>query len=57
MSALVNYGGSDEEDAVESLNGGKQPSEVRPRLYSPRFMAIVDCIDPRLQPRLRMLVM
>ena len=57
MSTLVTYGGSDEEDAVESLNGGKQPSEVRPRLNPPTFMAIADCIDLRLQPRLRMLVM
>lgn len=56
MSALVAYGGSDEEDAVESLNDGKQASEVRPRLSSPRFMAMADCIDLRLQPRLRMLV-
>lgn len=45
MSALVNYGGSDEEDAVEGLDGGKQLSEVRRRMNSPRIMAIADCID------------
>ena len=57
MSALVTYGGSDEEDAVESLNDGEPASEVRLRLSSPRFMAMADCIDPRLQPRLSILVM
>lgn len=39
MSALVAYGGSDEEDAVESINDGKLGSEVRLRLSSSRFMA------------------
>ena len=56
MSALVAYGGSDEEDAVESISDGKLASEVRLRLSSPRFMAMADCIDLRLQLRLRMLV-
>ena len=57
MSALVTYGGSDEEDAVESINDRKLASEVRLSLSSPRFMAMADCIDLRLQLRLRMLVM
>lgn len=57
MSALVTYGGSDEEDAVESLNDGEPASEVRLRLNPPTFMAMADCIDLRLQPRLSMLVM
>ena len=38
MSALVAYGGSDEEDAVESSSDGELASEVRLRLSSPRFM-------------------
>ena len=54
MSALVTYGGSDEEDAVESINDEKLASEVRLRVCSPRFMAMADCIDPRLQRRLSM---
>ncbi len=57
MSALVAYGGSDEEDAVESFDDGKQASEVRLRLSSPRSMAMADCIDLRLQLRQRTLVM
>ena len=57
MSALVAYGGSDEEDAVESFNDEKQASEVRLRLNSSRLMAMADCIDLRLQLRLRTLVM
>ena len=57
MSALVTYVGSDEEDAVESINDRKLASEVRLILSSPRIMAIADCTDLRLQLRLRMLVM
>ena len=57
MSGLVTYGGSDEEDVVESLNDGEPASEVRLRLSSPRYMAMADCIDLRLQLRLSMLLM
>lgn len=57
MSALVAYGGSDEEDAAESINDGNLPSEVRLRLSSPGFMAMADCLDLRLKLTLRMLVM
>ena len=57
MSALVTYGGSDEEDAVESITDRKPAFEVRLNLSTSRFMAMADCIDLRLQLRLGMLVM
>ena len=57
MSALVTYDVSDEEDAVESFNDEEAASEVRLRLNPPTFMAMADCIDLRLQPRLSKLTM
>ena len=54
MSALVAYGGSDEEDAVESINDGRLASEVRLRPSSLSAMAMADCTDLRLQLTLRM---
>ena len=57
MSALVTYGGSDEEDAVESINDRKLAFGVRLSLSPSRFMAMADCVDLRLQLRLGMLVM